>query len=169
MSRLLDLTGQRFGRLTVLERAPNNKKQTVWECRCDCGNIVRVQMGHLRSGKIVSCGCYKRENSTKKATKHGKCGTKLHRVWLTMRQRCNNPKCKSYQYYGRRGISVCSEWDDYTTFENWAFSHGYAEGLTIERVNVHGNYCPENCTWIPLAEQMKNTTRTLNNRNKDIA
>jgi hypothetical protein len=166
LGSFIDLTGKRFGRLTVVCRAPNHKKQTVWKCHCDCGNIVDVQGGHLSGGKIISCGCYQRENNKRKATKHGQWGTKLHYVWLAMRQRYNNPKCKDYPHWGGRGIQVCSEWNSFLTFEIWAHSHGYREGLTIERKNVNGNYCPENCTWITQAEQMRNTTRTLNNRCK---
>ena len=164
MGVFIDLTGQCFGRLTVINRAPNHRAQTVWRCRCTCGNIVEVQGGHLRSGKIISCGCYKKENSRVRATTHGQWGTKLHRVWLAMRQRCNNPRCKDYPHWGGRGIKVCAEWDDFSAFERWALQSGYAEGLTIERVNVNGDYCPENCKWITRAEQMKNTTRTLNNK-----
>lgn len=164
MGVFLDLTNQRFGRLVAVERAANHKKQTVWRCQCDCGNFTEVQLGHLRSGKIISCGCYQKENNKRKATIHGLHGTKLYMVWVGMRQRCNNPKCSDYPHYGARGISVAREWDSYAVFEKWAREHGYKESLTIERINVNGNYCPENCTWIPRADQMKNTTRTLNNR-----
>lgn len=164
MGVFIDLTGKSFGRLTVLYRTANHKKQTVWRCKCDCGKTIDVQGGHLRAGKIISCGCYQRENCKRKATRHGKWGTKLYYVWLAMRQRCNNSKSKDYPHYGARGISVTPKWDAFSAFEEWARSNGYAPGLTIERVNVNGNYCPENCTWIPRAEQMKNTTRTRNNK-----
>lgn len=167
MPELLDLSGQRFGRLVAIERAPNHKRQTVWKCHCDCGAEVEVQLGHLRSGRIVSCGCYKAENSKTRATIHGLRHTKLYMVWTSMRQRCKNPKNKEYKYYGGRGISVCEEWNDYAVFNEWAQSHGYREGLSIERVDIDRGYCPENCTWIPLSEQAKNTTRTMNNRKKD--
>lgn len=164
MGNFIDLTGRRFGRLTVIARAPNHKKQTVWSCACDCGKTVAVQGGHLRAGKILSCGCYRQENSKKLATVHGEWGSKLHRVWLAMRQRCYNPRCKDFPHWGGRGVRVCKEWDDFGAFETWAVSNGYSEGLTIERINVNGNYEPQNCTWIPKSEQAKNTTRTLNNR-----
>jgi len=162
MGVFIDLTGRRFGRLVVLDRAPNHKKQVVWRCMCDCGTVREVQGGHLRAGKIVSCGCYQSDNSRRRATRHGKHGSKLYMVWLSMRQRCNNPNSRDYPHYGARGITVCAEWDDYATFERWALSNGYTPGLTIERNNVDGNYCPENCSWIPKGEQAKNTTRNLN-------
>lgn len=157
----MDLTGQKFGRLTVLQRADNIGRLTAWNCVCECGTKTVVLAGHLRMERIVSCGCYKRENSTMKATKHGHWGTKLHRVWLSMRQRCNNSKNKSYKDYGGRGIKVCEDWSDFSVFEDWALKKGYKVGLSIERINVNGGYLPENCTWIPLCEQGKNTRRTL--------
>ena len=166
MAQFIDLTGERFGRLVCLERASNHKKQTVWRCLCDCGKTTEVQQGHLRSGKIISCGCYQRENSRRKATKHGYRWEKLYFVWTAMRQRCKNPKNKSYRDYGAKGVTVTDEWASYAVFREWALSHGYKEGLTIERVDVFGNYEPSNCTWIPRPEQMKNTRRTLNNRGR---
>lgn len=164
MPKFMDLKDEKYGRLTVVERAPNIGRFVAWFCRCDCGKGTVVLAGHLRMGRIISCGCYQKENCKRKATKHGHWGTKLHMIWTTMRQRCNNPKNKDFKNYGRRGIKICSDWDSFSLFETWALRHGYTEGLSIERVNVNGNYCPENCTWIPLSEQGKNTRRTLNNR-----
>lgn len=164
MSVFMDLTGKKFGRLTVKCRAPNIGSFVAWFCQCRCGNTSVVLAGHLRQGRIISCGCYKQENSKRRATKHGDCGSKLHRIWLAMRQRCLNPKSKSFKDYGGRGICVCADWDEYSNFKAWALAHGYKEGLSIERIGVNGNYCPENCTWIPKGDQNKNTRRTLNNR-----
>ncbi len=162
----IDISGHRFGRWTVLRRTENQGKQTMWLCRCDCGTLRAVAGAHLKDGSSVSCGCYKVEASKERATKHGHWGCKLHYIWLGMRQRCSNPKNQAFQNYGGRGITICSEWDEFSNFESWALSHGYVEGLTIERRNVNGNYCPENCCWIPRCEQGKNTRRTLNNRMK---
>ena len=162
MPKFIDLTNEKYGRLTVLERADNIGRLTAWHCVCECGSRKVVLAGHLRMERIVSCGCYKKENSTIKATKHGHWGTKLHRVWLSMRQRCNNPKNKSYKDYGGRGINVCAEWSTFSVFEDWSFKNGYREGLTIERINVNSGYRPENYTWIPKSEQSKNTRKTLN-------
>jgi len=156
MPKMVDLTGKRFGRLTVIRQGPRKNGLLYWECKCDCGNIRYHRNCELKSGQIISCGCYRKEYMRKKSTKHGLYNEKLRGVWAQMRQRCNNPNHKDYSNYGGRGISVCPEWDEYTAFRNWAISAGYKEGLTIDRINVDGNYTPENCRWIPLSEQMKN-------------
>ena len=159
MGRFIDFTGRKFGRLTVLERTENIGRLTAWLCLCECGTTKSVLAGHLQQARIVSCGCWKKENSKAKATKHGKHGTKLHWVWLSMRQRCNNPKNKAYKNYGGRGISVCNSWGAFETFEIWALNNGYSEGLSIDRIENDGNYEPDNCRWIPLAEQNLNTRK----------
>lgn len=93
--------------------------------------------------------------------RHGRSGTKLYNTWKNMRSRCNNINSKDYPMYGGRGVRICPEWDWYPNFEDWALSHGYAEGLSIERIDVNGNYCPENCTWIPKNQQSRNRSNTI--------
>lgn len=167
MGEFIDLTGERFGRWTVLERAKSDCRATLWRCRCACGTIATVRGGHLRNGASQSCGCYKAQRSAERMTKHGHRRERLYWVWLSIKQRCTNPNSKDYPHYGGRGIKRCGQWDDYEVFREWALSNGYQPGLTIERVNVNGDYCPENCTWVTKAQQGKNTTRTRNNRAKD--
>ena len=160
-----DLTGQRFGRLTVVSNAGYRKypstSASVWNCKCDCGKEKVILGDSLRSGKTVSCGCYNVENAKIKSTTHGKSKTRLYSIFHKMKERCFNKTCNEYKYYGRRGITICEQWlSDFKNFYNWATQNGYKEDLTIERKDVDGNYCPENCIWIPLAKQAQNTTRT---------
>lgn len=160
MSSFIDLTGQRFGRLTAI-RLVERKKFSLWECRCDCGNTTNVWYNNLQQGNTRSCGCYQRERTSKAALKHGESTTRIYKIWAAMLQRCNNPAMKAYHYYGGRGIKVCDEWHDYEMFRAWSRMSGYREGLSIERKDVDGNYCPENCTWIPKNEQTKNRSNTV--------
>lgn len=158
MGKLIDMTGQKFGRLLVLEQLPAVKRRAMWLCRCDCGKEVPVRAVSLRRGKTRSCGCLRRDEMRRKATTiDGKCGEKLHGVWNMMKQRCLNRNCKDFKYYGLRGIRVCDEWiKDYLTFRAWALSNGYEEGLTIDRIDPDGNYEPSNCRWITIQAQQKN-------------
>lgn len=99
--------------------------------------------------------------SSKKGNyKHGGRYERLYYIWKTMRQRCNNPRSQKYKNYGGRGIVVCSEWEDYATFRKWAFENGYEETLTIDRIDVDGDYCPRNCKWSTIMEQENNRTNT---------
>lgn len=155
---LEDLTGKRFGKLLVLQRAENRGKHTMWKCKCDCGKSTITGASELKRGTTKSCGCLKFEsrNST-----HGLTKTRLYRIWSKMKDRCLNKNNPAYKWYGERGICICQEWlDDFVNFYNWSMSNGYKEGLSIDRIDVNGNYEPSNCRWIPLKEQPLNTRTT---------
>lgn len=161
MPKFKDLTGQRFNRLVVLERAENSRSnQTQWLCKCDCGNTVIVRSSSLINGHTKSCGCYSdevRKINTDRTT-HNKSHTRLYGIWTGMKARCYNPHVKIYKHYGGRGITICHEWRDFNAFYNWAMSNGYADDLSIDRIDVNGDYSPDNCRWVDKITQMNNTT-----------
>ncbi len=222
MGKFIDLTGNRYGRLVIVERAESRitnsgQTKTMWKCLCDCGNTKIIAAADLKSGRVNSCGCLKKELLAKRNfhdisgkkfgkitvvsfygfkngrslwnckcecgtecvydghtllanhisscgcgkkthnLRHGMSGTRLYRIWTGMKTRCENQNADNYKYYGERGISVCDEWkEDFDTFAKWALKTGYKDSLTIDRINVNGNYEPKNCRWVTMAEQNKN-------------
>ena len=160
--KVLDLTGQKFNRLTVIKRVENKGKNPMWLCRCDCGNETIVRGSHLTNNKIKSCGCYNKEVASKRLSTHLKSKTKLYKIWQNMKKRCYNEYSTHYQNYGGRGIKVCNEWlDDFMNFYNWAMANGYKEpkkshDITIDRINNNGNYEPSNCRWVDMKIQTNN-------------
>ena len=161
MGKVIDLTSQKFGRLTVIKRVENDKyNNAVWLCECDCGNCIKVSTNSLRRKNTTSCGCFFKEQLIKRNIKHLSCEDRLYKVWLGMKERCNN---KNNKNYGGRGIKVCDEWkNNYLTFKKWSLKNGYDKNKSrkeqvLDRINNNGNYEPNNCRW---------TTQKMNCRNK---
>lgn len=160
-----DLISRQFGRLTVIDfegihTTPCGTRRKMWRCRCECGNEVIRATSELRKRSNHSCGCLATEHladMSKKNVTHGMTGTRLYGCYKGMMSRCYRKKDIHYNAYGKRGITVCAEWkNNPDAFIKWANENGYSDDLTIDRINVNGNYEPSNCRWIPMSEQYKN-------------
>lgn len=164
--RRYDYTGQKFGMLTAIHSSQNENGRRGWWCRCDCGNELFIETGELTSSlkhqdstkhHRVSCGCARGGRET-----HGGSRTRLYSVWVHMKRRCYDVNDQNYKHYGNRGIRICDEWEnDFSAFRDWALSHGFDEDkkwsdCTIDRIDVNGNYEPNNCRWVDMHTQLLN-------------
>lgn len=164
-----DLTEQRFGKLVVIKETEkrNGYGNIIWLCKCDCGKIKEVATPDLKTGRTMSCGCLKAEGN---ARTHNLSKTKIYKEYYHIKNRCYNKNSNNYKYYGSRGIRICDEWlSDFMNFYNWAMANGYNDKLTIDRIDVNGNYEPNNCRWIPQDEQKRNTRRNILYKGKCVA
>lgn len=156
---LIDLTGQKFGRWSVLNRAENRGKALMWKCKCSCGTVKKVHGTSLKSGTSKSCGCVRKEGVSRT---HGLSKHPLYRIWARMKGATTSKTHQDYKYYGSKGIKVCREWmDDFEVFYTWAMKNGYRQGLEIDRVDNRGDYEPSNCRWVDRTVQMNNVSSNV--------
>lgn len=169
-----NIKGNQYGRLVAIEKVENDKNNHKrWLCRCECGKDTIVLENDLVTGRTKSCGCYYADTRKTAAKTHGESRTRLFRIWVSMRNRCEKEYYQDYKYYGGRGITVCDEWNDYEVFASWANENGYADDLSIDRIDVNKGYSPDNCRWADAITQANNTRRnrmiSYNGETKSLA
>ena len=172
-----NLKGKRFGEWTVLDLSGKNKyNQRLWKCKCSCGEIAEVTSGVLLGGYSRSCRdcAYKKKGENQKT--HGMSRNRIYKIYQGVLNRCNNKNNYSFEHYGGRGIMVCDKWSGEHGFENfykWAIENEYSEELTIDRIDVNGNYEPDNCRWVDMKAQANNRRNNVsimyNGKNQTLA
>ena len=161
-----DMTGLKFGRLTVISRAENDRHGNVmWNCKCDCGTDKIINGASLRRASVLSCGCLHKEIVKTKSKKHGLVKHRIYTIWYDMKARCYNAKNPHFNCYGGRGIKNCEEWlnseNGFQNYAKWSFENGYKEDLTIDRIDNDANYEPNNCRWVTRKVQAQNKRNTM--------
>ena len=163
MSRFIDLTGQKFGKLIVVKFMCRLNFHSMYHCACDCGGMAIVTSNNLRRGHTTSCGCQSSKTTLGQRSKtHGLRNHPLYESWIGMRNRCYWQKHNRFQYYGGKGITVCDEWvDDFMAFYQWGIANGWKRGLQIDRIENSKNYSPDNCRFRTIKQQARNRTSNV--------
>ncbi|WP_097026146.1 hypothetical protein [Clostridium peptidivorans] len=153
----VNIIGKKYGYWTVIKRSKNINGRSTWVCECKCGNRKIVKLHDLRNGRSKSCGCLRKETTSKNFKTHNLTNHRLFSIWSCMKTRCYNPNATNYERYGARGIRICDEWlNDFMNFYNWSMGNGYKDDLTIDRINNDGNYESSNCRWATIEQQANN-------------